>query len=195
MMADAYPLKWPLGKTRTRRQERSRFGVSFAIARDTLLKELSLMGVSLPVLSTNIPLRRDGLPYANQPEPEDTGVAIYFIWKKRQMCFTCDRWDKTKDNIQAIKHTISALRGLERWGTGDMVEAAFTGFEALPPPTSNTSWCEILGIDKNSTLETAEIAFRRKAKIAHPDKGGSQGEMSALNNAIKEARQLAKVKE
>jgi hypothetical protein len=48
------------------------------------------------------------------------------------MCFACDRWDSVADNVQAIRKTIEALRGIERWGTGDMVQRAFAGFVALP---------------------------------------------------------------
>lgn len=49
------------------------------------------------------------------------------------MCFACEKWQDVYGNIYAIGKTIEALRGIERWGTGDMVEQAFTGFVALPP--------------------------------------------------------------
>jgi hypothetical protein len=38
------------------------------------------------------------------------------------MCLACDRWDKVQDNIYAIAMTIEPLRGIERWGSGSMVE-------------------------------------------------------------------------
>lgn len=184
-MNEAYPLQWPAGRGRQGRRERSRFNVSFAKARDELFNELRLMNTRLPVLSTNVSLRRDGLPYANQPEPDDPGVAVYFSWKDRQMAFSCDRWDRVRDNVQAIRHTIAALRGLDRWGTGDMVEAAFTGFEALPPP----SWRADLGLTDNSSLADAERSYRTQARSAHPDAGGSEDAMMRLNAAIKQARE------
>ncbi len=183
-MTEAYPLQWPEHRPRISRRERSRFNVSFARARDELLNELRLMGARLPVLSTNVNLRRDGLPYANQPEPDDPGVAIYFERRGRQMAFACDRWDRVRDNVQAIRHTISALRGLDRWGTGDMVEAAFTGFEALPAP----DWRGDLGLDFEATLADAEASYRNRARSAHPDVGGSEDMMARLNSAIGEAR-------
>lgn len=183
-MTEAYPLQWPAGRPRTARRERSRFDVTFARARDALFEELRLMGARLPVLSTNVALRRDGLPYANQPEPEDPGVAVYFTWKERQMAFSCDRWDRVRDNVQAVRHTIAALRGIDRWGTGDMMEAAFTGFEALPPP----SWRADLGLGPEATREDAERAYRSLARQAHPDAGGSDEAMARLNGAIQAAR-------
>jgi hypothetical protein len=50
------------------------------------------------------------------------------------MCFACDKWDQVHDNIYAVGNTIEALHGIERWGTDDTVEQAFTGFAALPSP-------------------------------------------------------------
>lgn len=179
-MTEAFPLAWPIGKPRTRNPQRSRFDVNFTFARDHLLKEIGLLGGRLPVLSSNIPLRRDGLPYAGQKEPDDRGIAVYFMLKGQQMCFACDRWIRTADNIQAIRHTIAALRGIERWGTGDMVQQAFTGFVALPTP--DDPW-KILGLNPEATEDEIDAAFRAKAKSAHPDAGGSHDQMARLNAA------------
>lgn len=186
-MTEAFPLAWPVGKPRITRREKSRFNVTFAKARDELFRELDLMGARMPVLSTNVNLRRDGLPYANQPEPSDPGVVVYFTWKKREMCFSCDRWDKVRDNIQAIRHTIAALRGLDRWGTGDMVEAAFRGFEALPPPKGH-EWFEILEVTRDSPIDKIEENYRRLAKVNHPDLGGNAEKMAEINNAYDRAK-------
>lgn len=143
------------------------------------------MGARLPVLSSNLTLRQDGLPYASQRQPDDPGVAVYFEWKGRRMAFACDRWNRVEDNVQAIRHTIAALRGLDRWGTGHMVEAAFIGFEALPPP----NWRGDLGLEPDADLQDAENAYREHARTAHPDAGGSAEAMSRLNAAIAQARQ------
>jgi hypothetical protein len=76
---EAYPLSWPDGWKRVPYRTRSRFKVSgFGRTRDRLLTEIVRMGGSKVVLSTNIPLRNDGPPYANTREPSDPGVAVYF---------------------------------------------------------------------------------------------------------------------
>ena len=138
---EAFPLSWPAGRKRTQYRERAKFDTTFARARDNIVREVGLLaGRYGPdpqiVISTNIALRRDGLPLASQRQPDDPGVAVYFLYKKRQMSFACDRWEKIEHNMQAIAKTIEALRGIARWGTGDMLEAAFTGFTALPAPTA-----------------------------------------------------------
>lgn len=181
-MTQAYPLQWPQGRKRTHSPEKSRFDVSFITARDGIVTELERLGAKSAVLSTNIELRLDGLPYANRPEPKDGGAAVYFTYKDQQMCFACDRWDKVKDNIQAIRHTISALRGIARWGTGDMLQAAFTGFQALPAP-SNETWPDILGVNQNTSLEVIRRAFKAKYQQSETDE-----EKIKLNQAYQEAK-------
>lgn len=149
------------------------------------------MGGRYPVLSTNIELRRDGLPYANQRTPEDAGVAVYFERKGKQMVFACDRWDRVKDNIRAIQKTIEAMRGIERWGASDMLERAFSAFEALPAPGQPTKrpWREVLGLvgEPNPTNEQIDHHYRIKAKKTHPDAGGSDEAFNELRAARDEA--------
>lgn len=127
------------------------------------------------VVSTNIALRRDGLPLAGQRTPDDPGVAVYFTYKKRQMCFACDRWRNIEDNMQAIARTIEALRGVARWGTGDMMEAAFNGFTALPSPEFGTAgWREILNFAATGpiTADALNLRWKHLRSVHHPDKGG-----------------------
>jgi hypothetical protein len=157
------------------------------------MAEIRMLGGGLPVLSTNIPLRRDGLPYANHRQPDDKGVAVYFTYKGRQMCFACDKWDKVEDNIQAVRKTIEALRGIARWGTGDMMERAFTGFQALPSPemANKRQWWQVLGVDRAASAEAIKEAYRSKAKACHPDAGGDEAMMAELNAAYSEATRAA----
>ena len=197
----AYPLTWPDGWPRTRSREQwSRFKVTQNQAQDRLMHELELLGARDIIMSTNIKLRNDGLPYANQPRMQDPGVAVYFKHKNKPMVFACDKFDKVGDNIHSIGLTVAALRGIERWGASDMMERAFTGFSALPPPgavvTANPPWREVLdmGNDLDASRETllarAERRYKVLAKDAHPDKTeGSHDRMQPLNWAREQARQ------
>lgn len=180
-MTEAYPLQWPAGKPRTQYPASSRFGgCSMDFASHNTLYEIRKLGGTSIVVSTNIRLRQDGLPYSNQRQPEDKGVAVYFSYKGKQMCFACDRWDRVECNLWAIAKTIGALRGIERWGSGDMVQQAFTGFVALPSPKKPE---DILGIRQGASHDEIDRAWREKAKKAHPDAGGTTDEMQEINEA------------
>ncbi len=185
MSVDAFPLCWPAGWPRCKRAEHGRFQTSFAKARDGLMEELRLMGAKNIVLSTNIELRRDGLPYANQRQPEDSGVAVYFQHKGMSMTFACDRWRKVEDNTQAIRKTIEALRGIERWGASDMMKRAFSGFAALPSSAAAnaSAWWAVLGVTQGADFDAVRAAYQQKRKSTHPDHCGTTEQFKAVQQA------------
>lgn len=196
MTITAFPLSWPLHKPRTDhwRVERSAFDRkrTLATSRDLLVNEVKLLRGADLVVSSNIPLRLDGLPRSGYAAPRDAGVAIYFKRDKQDMAFACDRWDRVEDNIYAIAKTIDALRGVARWGTGDMLKAAFTGFTALPPPIAAgmmRDWWLVLQLDtRYPTADDIQAAYRRLASKYHPDRdGGDAAKMAELNQARDEA--------
>lgn len=196
-MTTAYPLQWPAGRRRTaaHRRARANFSTSFAVARDNLIAEVKRLGGRNLVISTNVPLRQDGLPYASYRKIDDEGVAVYFTLNGEQMSFACDRWDRVEHNMHAIVKTIDALRGIARWGTGDMMKAAFTGFTALPSPSVKRSWREVIGVAPDVIdLAVVRAEYRRRAAQHHPDRaGGSHDAMTELNIALSEAeRELTK---
>ena len=181
---NAFPLSWPQGWPRSKHAQSSAFKADFVSVRDGLFQQIKLLGGTYVVLSSNVPLRNDGLPRAGQPQPQDKGVAVYFLRRGKQMVFACDRWNKVEDNLRAIEKTIDAVRGMDRWGASEMMERAFTAFEALPPPRS--CW-DILGIRPGASEEEISTAYRTKSRSAHPDVGGTQTAMAELNRARDEA--------
>lgn len=149
------------------------------------------MGGSYLVISSDMVLRRDGLPYAQQKHPDDPGVAVYFLRKGKQMTFACDRWDKVHDNLYAIAKTINAIRAIERWGSSDMMERAFAAFEALPGPSEPSAfWRSVLGMEGEPTRAQVDEAYRARAKAAHPDRGGSREEWDRLAAAYEVAKSV-----
>jgi hypothetical protein len=110
---DAYPLQWPQGRPRTRTRAESALGkFPYHRAAGDVRTEIERLGGKNIVISTNLQLRQDGLPYANQRMPNDPGVAVYFTYKGKQTCFACDRWNRIEHNLRAIFKTIEALRGI-----------------------------------------------------------------------------------
>lgn len=187
---DSFPLQWPLGRKRTQsyKRTRSRFSVSPGRATEELQAELKRLGARSVVISSNVSTyRRAGIdiPYANQTAAiEDPGVAVYYLWNSKQYVFTCDKWKTVPENIYSIAKTIDAIRSIERWGTGDMMEAAFQGFTALPPPeTTLKPWYEVLEVPSFSGEEAVKNAFRRLAQVHHPDKGGDTKRFQEINEA------------
>ena len=192
----AYPLAWPAHKLRTHHWKIERSGFdrrrSFATVRDELVREIERLGGRSLIISTNIPLRQDGLPYATFSKIKDFGVAVYFKRDGKDMAFACDRWDRIEDNMHAITKTIDALRGVARWGTGDMMQAAFTGFTALPAPivaSMARHWTDVLDLPGNATADDIAATFRRLASKHHPDRhGGDAAAMTELNAALKDCQ-------
>jgi hypothetical protein len=139
-----------------------------------LQDELRRLGASLPILSTNVRLRQDGIPYSAQKTPDDPGAAVYFKLKGMALALACDKWNRVEDNVVAIARHIEALRAQERWGVG-RIEQAFRGYAALPGPGASTgeSWWLVLGVAHNCTAADVKARFRELAKTVHPDVGGA----------------------
>lgn len=186
----AHPLTWATIYPRTpkHKREAARFEVNFSTARNDLLNELRLLGAKNVVISSNVPVRQDGLPYARPKEPDDPGVAVYFQIKDKNYALCCDRWLKVRHNLRAIGLHIAAMRGMERWGVGN-VEQAFMGYQALPPAVSERNWWEVLGVSPKASDDEVKEAYRKLARQHHPDYGGSSDKMAAINAAYEQLKQ------
>ncbi|MEM7284096.1 MAG: J domain-containing protein [Pseudomonadota bacterium] len=195
MEVTASPLTWPDGWERTKRRKNSQFGDhSIAKAIKYVLHELELMGYPSwnVIISSDLKLRQDGLPYSSQKKPDDPGVSVWFRkcneTEKQRKVIAKDLYTDIADNLWAIGKVLEAMRGIERWGGGDMLNRMFTGFVALPDPESiNSMWRSILGYDGHD-LSECEHAYRVARSKAHPDKGGSEMETHHVNQAWKQAR-------
>jgi hypothetical protein len=201
-MADSYPLCWPEGWVRTpaTRRRRSPYKISSEKATKHLMNELRLLGAlrGTVIVSTNVPVRNDGLPYSNVRAPDDPGVAVYWsthTFKDRSI--VCDKWDKVHDNIHAIGLAIAALRAIERAGAGQVSDRAFSSFGALPPAAeskvaSARPWWTVFGFNEgmlsNLSRGVIDARFRELSSKAHPDKGGSESAMKELTLAYTQAK-------
>jgi len=84
------------------------------------------------------------------------------------------------------------LRGIERWGSTDMMQRAFKGFAELPGPedVSTETWQEILQVGNNYTLAECERNFRLLARDVHPDT--AENPDSAAFHKLVKAREQAR---
>lgn len=210
---EAYPLSWPEGFDRTlaSKRERARFGqkgerwgrnsltVHQALTRLTdEIRAFTRSGRSWRihpdhvVVSSNVRTRQDGMPYSSARAPDDPGVAVYLELDGEPHVFPCDRWDRLADNIAAVAAHLGAMRGIERWGVGDL-RRAFAGFAALPPGTGESyghvkQWWETLGVNESATRPQVELAYRRLRSKHHPDRGGDAKTFDEITRAFEVAR-------
>lgn len=193
-----YPLSWPAGWPRARYRQTAQFGkvkdrgdgfgsykgrASMFDAITRLQRELDLLGARGVVLSTNVELRLDGLPRADRSPPADPGAAAYFKLEGRDIALACDKWDRVPDNIIAIAKHIEAMRGMDRWGVGNLGQA-FRGYEALPAPEA---WWKVLGLPGAvRSREAINAAYRKASGSAHPDRPGGSHDQQARVNAARD---------
>jgi hypothetical protein len=196
-MTTAYPLEWPEGWPRTapdKRQSNSRFSTTFSRARGSLMNELRMLGAKNAVISSWLPVRNDGQPYADAARRriEDPGVAVYFNLRDRPLVMARDAFWSVHDNLHSIGHAIAHLRGLDRHGGGAMMDRAFAGFSALPAPGQHAKrpWRQVLEAPDMIVITEDQLVlfYRAAAKKAHPDLGGSTEVMSEVNAAYQEAK-------
>lgn len=204
------PLTWPNHWKRTpaSKRIRSRFhrnlrnqdaynyrnsrGITIGEATTFTMEQLRLMGLCRPdiIISTNLKCRLDGLPYANQKEPPDPGVSVWWRkqTKKGHRVIAIDIYDRAADNLYAIGKTLEAMRGIERWGGGEILERTFTGFTALPAPdgheVKDDTWAmDVLGATGSETNGELKNLWKAARWRAHPDKGGSVEQFQRVQEA------------
>lgn len=212
MTTTRYPLTWPEGWPRTdpRARQYGKFNkkvmkryagsdhsfqqsesLSLADAVNRATTQLSRLGIDFDdfIISTNVVTRLDGLPKSGQRIPDDPGVAVYWEDENgRKLVIAIDLYTTVADNLAAIAATIEALRGIERWGGAQIIERAFTGFDALPSPDTMTparAWWEELQVARDAPEHEVVRQYRIRRKETHPDHGGDAIAFMAVNNAYK----------
>lgn len=187
MTATAYPLTWPTQFARAKWREAGRFKTALPNAIKNV--QTSLRGFATDsgkklkglVISSNVTLGVDA--------PADPGVAVWFVWDGLQVCIPVDRYSSVASNLQAIHHIIEARRVELRHGTLALVRATFTGFLALPAPSSKREWWDVLECSRTASREVIDAQYRRLRSERHPDKGGSSEAFDEVQDAYRRATQ------
>ena len=93
-MTEAYPLRWPPGRPRTRPEQRldADIEASFPVAQRRAMSEVNLLHGRGPVLSLDLPRGPDGQPMRDHLDnlPADAGAALYFNLDGERYCVACD---------------------------------------------------------------------------------------------------------
>jgi hypothetical protein len=197
-----YPLDWPQGyKRTTSRLARPLFKqIGLGLAVQMVMGEVRKLTDGYGcVISSNVPLKNDGLPRADyfRSHISDPGVAVYFKLEGQDFVLCCDKFNKVEDNLKAIAITIEDMRRIERNGVSDFIKRSFTGFKALPEYTVPHFW-EVLQMPfmPNPTpamWDMIQKQYRTLAKVYHPDAGGGdQEQWHKIKRAYDEAQQYFK---
>lgn len=202
--ATRFPLTWPQGQAITPSTARSsaHFKVTFERTRKQLFNALGLLHAFEIILSTNLPVREDGMPFAAarvRPADASPGVAVYFLRgvyatpgsssTARPYVFACDTYQTVDANLRAIYLTVEAFRTMQRHGASAMLERAFTGFAALPPAGGEVNpWWIVLEVARDMDPRDIKVAYRRLAATHHPDNGGDAETFSRITRAYEEAQ-------
>ncbi len=192
MKRDPYPLQWPDGWAVTPMPEPSNFTVAFTDALRSLERELDRLDATEVVITSNLPTRRDGRPYATGiQQGHSPGIAVYFVLHGAERVMACDRWDDATSNIRAIACAIEAIRGLDRWGAAGAALKVWDGFAALPAapadPADPPHWSSVLGVSPKANRVEITRAWRNLIRKAHPDAGGDTARAAMINAAFDQA--------
>ena len=195
------PLTWPAGWKRTpasaRRRAafystrtttrfdgstvRQKAALSVGDGLERLAGELRRLGAGRIVISSNLRIRGDGLPYAQQANRlDDPGVAVYFRLSARRACWPATN-GKAPPKTSPRSPGISTRSGCKIGHGVGTLEQAFAGYAALPP--SAADWAIVLGVGLAATRAEVLEAHRRLARIHHPDAGGRLEDMAKINEA------------
>ena len=182
---------------------------------DKLEKLLDKIDAQDVVVFTNSPLRKkDARPrQPTGPEvKEDPGISVRFwtqgSWTPNNgfLWIAIDEFRDIRDNLAALVGIIERLIWSAQVGGGLFAKELFRLFavdekqqqqqqqqeQRRERPHSNGGappWSKVLGINpKQATWEEVVDAYRKQAKVCHPDAGGNHDDMVRLNSAFTAAR-------
>lgn len=184
-----FPLQWLPQQPRTKNPRKP---VSF---RDDayynglqLVNELRKLGAKNCIISSNLITRVDNTSFLKNQTLTDNGVVVYFDLKGQPKAMACDKWNKASYNLRALTLSVSAIRGLERWGGSEFLDGLFTGFKALPETTIMNG---VSYFSEFSNKDEAKVRYHELCKEHHPDLGG---DLVTFQEVQRQYNQLKEVK-
>jgi DnaJ-domain-containing protein 1 len=112
---------------------------------------------------------------------EERTVTLRYLKNGAEVVLAMSKQDRAVDNLRVLYLAIEAMRLNEARGIADVIREAYL---QLPSPSQHSDPYEVLGVRPDSPIEVIEAAYRARAKMIHPDKGGSEEEMRSLNEAM-----------
>jgi hypothetical protein len=189
--------EWPQGMPE--HPTHSPFKANYSQSEDLLLRELAHLNAKNVVLEIDVrsqDLRLDGTLRANA-KSQGRRVVLYADTVHGPLMMPCGTYTSWQDNIRAIALSLEALRKVDRYGCSVRGEQ-YRGWTAIPASTSMTTkveaaWRLLIDIAtgepdyemarEHRTRANLDLYYREAAKVAHPDVGGTEERMAAVNRA------------
>jgi len=148
---------------------------------DELEREFAAWGIRDWEARPNVMLSR-----ANSEAVTRAERTVNLTFRKGEQTITLSMGDypTATENLKVLQLCVNNLRMIERRGLTDTMQAAYL---QLAAPVAGDPY-RVLGVSRTAALDEIEAMYRAKAKKAHPDLGGSEDEMRALNAAIEAIR-------
>lgn len=191
---------WPGGLTPAAARLVSPFTAPLGSTLRTLDRELYAIGARHPVLEVAIDpsqFRIDGRPRVTA-KADHPGVVLSLPHTDHgPLRYATDRFVTWQENLRAVALGLEALRRVERYGITRRGEQ-YIGFAALPPgrgagdagPMTRAHALAFLsehgGVPLTAATSDDDIdrAYRRAARVLHPDRGGDASLFHALQDAM-----------
>lgn len=115
----------------------------------------------------------------------DRTVKLTYKKNGKTVTLVMGKQNRAVDNLRVLYLAVESMRLNEKRGISDVLESAYLQLAA--PPQAIDPY-ELLEIRPGASLEVAEAAYKAKVRRVHPDAGGSEERLKALNRAIEEIR-------
>jgi hypothetical protein len=183
---------WPGTRTPSHARKFAQFRAPLSDTLELLARELHLLRARNVVLEVAIPddpklWRNDGRPRAHA-RADHPGVVLRFettLHDLGEVAYSTDRFRDWTDNLRGIAKTLEAARMMERYGTTSRGQQ-YKGFKELPAPESSMNTSEAVAFLRRHGGGTDLQAYRKAAKVLHPDNHGGDGALMATLNKAKE---------
>ena len=191
-MIEDYPLYWPKNRERSHPLSRkySNFRSSFTAERNRLIKSMRLLGANANdlkiraqqtakvIISTNIPISEVGSPQDPAFVPDDPGATLYFIYKRKHYCLTCDTYMRAWENIMVVRKIIDSIVNIERASSSLIVKKFLSEFE-IEKPKPNRHWWLILDVLPSTPTPEVKKSYLKLRSTHDPSK--KNGDNKAFN--------------
>lgn len=181
---------------------RSPFGGSYTDTLDRLEREMRHLGATDIVIlvdADHSQIRNDGWPKSTM-RPRTPGVIVTFETPVfGALRYESGKFNAWEQNLRAVAMTLERLRAVDRYGCTKGEQ--YTGWKALPSGIQAGEWSNaeeamrfitqtagIVGTVTNlreivSNPDAVDVWWKRAARKAHPDAGGSDELMAKVNRA------------